>query len=99
MEGGGRGLHLGDGALERGELVRAVALEGAHLRLDAAERVAQRSEGRCRRRVVREARLEIDHALAQQVSLGGQAGGPHRTRLEDDRRSGSGTDHEAGEES
>ena len=98
-EGGGRLAAPGRWCVSSAaNWLRAVALQGAHLGLDPAERVAQRSQGRCRLRVVGEARLEVDHALAQQVSLGGQAGGPHRTRLADDRGSGSGADHEAGEE-
>ena len=95
VERRGRGLHLGDGPLERRELVGAVALERADLLLDPAERVAQRREGGGRLGVVGQRRLEVDHPLAQQVPLRGDARRTHGTDLAHDEGGDCGAEDEA----
>ena len=84
VERGGGGVHLRQGALQRRELVGAVALQRADLRLHPGQRVAQGRQGRSGLGVVGEGGLEVEHPLAQEVALGGGRRGPDRAELADD---------------
>jgi len=55
---------------ELAELSLAVAFKGAHLPLDANQRVSKRSQDRRCLCVVGDRSLEVDHPFTQQVPLG-----------------------------
>ena len=57
------------------ELGLTVTLEGAHLSLDANERVPQGGQDGGGLGVVADGGLKVAHPLTQQVSLGGQSRG------------------------
>ena len=71
----GGGGDVAQALAELGELLGPVALEGGHLPLDPAEGVAQRGQHGGGLGVLAHRRLEVDHALTQQVALGGQGRG------------------------
>ena len=79
----GLGLDAGQERAKRPELLDPVALERPDLALDPAEGILERGEEGRGLEVLGERRLEVDDALAEEISLGddgGRAGGIHQPR-------------------
>ena len=76
----GLALHARQQRPQRAELLHAVALERAHVVLDAHEGVLERRQERRGLHVLGQRGLEVEHAFAQQVALGHDRCGPGRVQ-------------------